>query len=123
MKEEIHSILKKEAMHPVLFANLSKKQRKKVMRSCMSLKEKFNSHGEFLKLKSRLVANGKQQERTEIDKANSPTARLAALFISLVIAAHEDRKASIHDFLNAEMSGETVHVVLDHDRSIIKDKT
>jgi hypothetical protein len=117
MKEEITSILKKEAMHPVLLANLSHKQRKKVMRSCMFLKEKFDSHGNFTKLKSRLVANGKQQERAEIENPNSPTASLAALFISLVIAAHEGRKASIHDvgtaFLNAEMSGETVHVILD----------
>ena len=47
MKLELKSLMNKEAMHPVMLETLSKTQRKKILRSSMFLKEKFNSMGEF----------------------------------------------------------------------------
>ena len=117
MREELKSLIKKEAMHPVLLKDLSKTQRKKVLRSCMFLKEKFNSLGDFEKLKSRLVANGKQQERSELEDTSSPTVKLVSVMIMLAVAAHLGMKGSTHDvgtaYLNADMSGEEVHMMLD----------
>ena len=117
MKEELKSLVKKEAMHPMLFKDLSKTQRKKVLQSCMFLKEKFNSMGEFEKLKSRLVANGKQQERSEMEDTSSPTVKLSSVMIMLAVAANVGMKASTHDvgtaYLNAEMTGEDVFIKLD----------
>ena len=117
MKEELKSLFKKEAMHPVLLKDLSKTQRKKVLRSCMFLKEKFNSQGSFEKLKSRLVANGKQQERSELEDTASPTVKLTSVMIMLAVAANLGMKGSTHDvgtaYLNADMSGEEIHMMLD----------
>ena len=117
MKQELASLLKKEAMHPVLLKDLSKTQRKKVLRSCMFLKEKFNSMGDFEKLKSRLVANGKQQERSELEDTASPTVKLTSVMIMLAVAAHLGYLGSTHDvgtaYLNADMTGEEVFIKLD----------
>ena len=117
IKEELKNLVSKETMKPVLLKDLSKTQRKKVIRSCLFLKEKFNSRGVFERLKARLVANGKQQDRADFHHTESPTASIVSVYVMLTVAAKEKRVASTHDigsaFLNAKMTGETVHVKLD----------
>jgi hypothetical protein len=117
MKQELESLLKKEAMHPVVLDTLSNTQRKKILRSSMFLKEKYNSMGQYEKLKSRLVANGKQQERSEREDTTSPTVKLASVMTMLAVAAHRELKGTTHDvgtaYLNANMTGEEVFVKLD----------
>ena len=58
-----------------------------------------------------------------MEKFSSPTVKLASVFISLVIAAVQGRKASTHDvgtaFFNAGIAEETVHVVLDNTMTTI----
>ena len=110
MNEELKSLIKKEAMYPVFLKDLSKTQRKKILRSCMFFKEKFNSMGDFEKLKSRLVANVKQQERSELEDTASPTVKLISVMIMLAVAANLGYTGSIHDvgmaYLNADMTSE-----------------
>lgn len=117
LKQELENLLKKETLNPVLMKDLSKTQRKKVIRSVVFLKEKFDSRGVFEKLKARLVANGKQQVREDIPNRESPTVSTTNLFIMLCVAVREGRLGSTHDigaaFLNAKMSGENVFVKLD----------
>ena len=47
--------------------------------------------GEFLKLKSRLVAGGDQKNRTPYEDVSLPTATITVIFIVLIIAAVENR--------------------------------
>ena len=117
VKQELENLIRKETLDPVMMKDLSKTQRKKVIRSCVFLKEKFNSLGVFEKLKARLVANGKQQSRADIPDRVSPTVQTTNLFIMLCVAVKEGRLGSTHDigaaFLNAKMTGEEVFVTLD----------
>ena len=100
MKQEIVSLLRKEAMHPVLLKDLSKTQRKKVLRSCMFLKEKFM----FLKV---------SRERSELEDTTSPTVKLVSVMIMLAVAANLGYTGSTHDVGTAEMTGEEVYIKLD----------
>ena len=52
----LHNI---KCWRPIRYSLLSTKQKKKMIRSFMFLKEKYNSEGAFDKLTSRLVAGGK----------------------------------------------------------------
>ena len=73
--------------------------------------------GRFVKIKGRLVANGKQQDRDLYPNSSSPTAALSSLFMVLAIAANKKQKAAVIDiggaYLNAEMTGEEVLMELD----------
>jgi hypothetical protein len=53
-----------------------------MIRSFMFLKEKYNSEGDFDKLKSRLVAGGNMQDRSEYTEAetSSPTVSLSSVY-------------------------------------------
>ena len=70
------------------------------------------------KLKSRLVANGKQQDRQLYDTLASPTAALMSLLTVAAIAAHENRETATVDiggaFLHAKPNtANSIYVVLD----------
>ena len=56
----LHNI---KCWRPIRYKSLSTKQKKKMIRSFMFLKEKYNSEGDFDKLKSRLVAGGASTQR------------------------------------------------------------
>lgn len=117
LKSELENLIKKETLNPVLLKDMSKRQRKRIIRTCVFLKEKYDSRGVFEKLKARLVANGKQQSREDVPNRESPTVATVNLFIMLSIAAREGRLGSTHDvgsaFLNADMTGEEIFVTLD----------
>ena len=72
----LHNI---KCWRPIRYSSLSTKQKKKMIRSFMFLKEKYNSEGDFDKLKSRLVAGGNMQDRSEYTEAeaSSPTVSLS----------------------------------------------
>ncbi len=74
--KEISQMLSKEVWHGV---NLNHGGELKPIRSFVFLKEKFNSLGEFEKLKSRLVAGGHMEDKSTLmfDEISSPTASLA----------------------------------------------
>jgi hypothetical protein len=54
---------KKKVFKPMKRSSLSAIQRKKIIRSSMFLKEKYDGLGNFEKLKGRLVADGRMQDK------------------------------------------------------------
>ena len=98
--KEIKSLWENNTFQGVLPKNISNARRKKVIRSFMILREKFDAEGNFEKMKARLVANGAQMDSANID-ASSPTISLSFLFIMACIGASEDREVSTMDVGNA----------------------
>ena len=107
---------------PVIRANLTRAQRRLVIRAYTFLKEKLNSKGEFEKLKARTVANGSQMDRSVYSDVSSPTVATSAVFIIAAIAAAEGRHVMTCDiggaYLNAEMTDE-VYVHYDADMAAL----
>ena len=123
MAELRQLLISKKAMHPVDRKGLSVTQIKKIIRSSMFLKSKFDAVGRFEKIKARLVADGRGQDRTLYPDTSSPTVAVQSLMMCLVLAAKENRKAAKIDiggaYLNAEMEGEEVIMELDETLSMI----
>ena len=118
MTKEIRQIWEKNAWTPVMRRDIPHEDKNRIIRSFMFLKEKYTAEGVMDKLKSRLVANGKQQDRELYDNLASPTAALMSLFIVAAIAAYENRKTATVDiggaFLHARPKAENpIYVVLD----------
>jgi len=64
----------------------------------MFLKEKYRADGSFEKVKARLVAGGRQQDRTVYgDKVSSPIVAISSVFMIAVIAAAERRVVTTVD--------------------------
>ena len=101
------------------------KYKKKVIKSFMFLKEKFDASGKFEKLKSRLVAGGHMQDRTFMtdDDSSSPTATLSSIFTIASIAARDRRHIRTVDiagaYLNADISDKGILMELDETVSAI----
>lgn len=117
MELELNSIISEKGVaSPVHRDSLSKTQRKKIIRSLLFFKEK-RLHGQFERLKARLVANGAQQDRNLYPDNASPTASLDSIFLTLAIAAKERRKVGVADigtaYLNAELGDEEVYIETD----------
>ena len=114
MTKELVGIHKAKCWTPIKQQLLSLHQKKKVIRSFMFLKEKFDSGGAFEKLKARLVAGGNMQDRHEYSKADtsSPTACLSSLYLVAGIAARERRSVATVDvgqaFLKAKLEREVI---------------
>jgi len=94
-----------------------KKQRKKVIRSHMFLREKFED-GNFVKMKAHLVADGHMQDCTVYSNQSSPTAKTKSVMTCLKLAAVNDWDMLKLDvgsaFLCANMDeSEEVFMVLD----------
>ena len=118
MMKEIRQLWEKDAWVPIRKGDIPELDRNRVIRSFMFLKEKYTAEGLIDKLKSRLVANGKQQDRQLYETLASPTAALMSLFTVAGIAAHENRKTATVDiggaFLHASpKEANPIYVVLD----------
>ena len=100
--------------------DLTKQQRKAIVRSSMFLKDKYFSSGAFEKFRARLVAGRDQQDRTMYEDLAAPTAARANVFAMAAMAVREKRVVATVDiegaYLNASMieSGVIVHMQ-DHD--------
>jgi hypothetical protein len=66
--------------------SLSDDQRSKIVRSHMFLREKYED-GRFIKMKARLVADGRMQDRTVYHDYSSPTAKTKSVMTCLKLAA------------------------------------
>ena len=117
MIKELHGLLDKGCFEGVHRSSLTKSQIKKIIRSSMFLKEKYKANGDFEKLKSRLVAGGHMQDRSDMGDVSSPVVSSTSVYILAVLAAKERRKVTCIDigsaFLNSDMSGEEVYMKLD----------
>ena len=101
IKKELQQMLDKGVFRAVHEADLTAEQRKGAIRSLMFLKEKYTASGNFEKLKSRLVADGSQQDRNVYGDSSSPTASVPALFTVFGIAADEGREVASCDIVGA----------------------
>jgi hypothetical protein len=84
--ELIQLFHEKKALVPVKWESLTAVQRKKVIRSHMFLREKYED-GEFVKLKGRIVADGRMQDRAIYNDYSSPTAKTRSVMTLLKLAA------------------------------------
>jgi Reverse transcriptase (RNA-dependent DNA polymerase). len=96
---------KKKALKPVKKSSLSKTQLKKILRSSMFLKEKRDGRGVFEKLKGRVVADGRTQDRTLYQDKESKTSAIESILLSLGLALYKKMKVAKVDvggaYLNA----------------------
>jgi hypothetical protein len=84
--ELLQPFKEKKALVPVKWENLTDDQKKKVVRSHMFLREKYED-GKFIKMKGRIVANGRMQDRTIYTDFLSPTAKTRSVMTCLKLAA------------------------------------
>jgi len=107
LAKEAINLTDKKVNEPVKFKNMTPGERKNVIRAHTFLKEKYNSKGEFEKLKARTVADGSKQDRSVYGDNSSPTVVTSAVFMIAAIAAKEGRHVMTCDiggaFLHADM--------------------
>ena len=119
IESELQQMHDKSVWHGVHLRNLTKQQRRAIIRSSMFLKDKYFASGVFEKFKARLVAGGDQQDRSMYEDLAAPTAATANVFAMAALAAREKRVVKTVDiggaYLNASMaeSGVIVHMRLD----------
>jgi len=90
VKEELTQLfIHKKALEPVRWDDLNQEQHKRAVRSHMFLKEKYED-GSFVKMKARLVADGRMQDRTVYTDYWSPTAKTRSIMTCLKLAALKD---------------------------------
>jgi len=113
--KELTQLVEKKVFSGVHWNSLNHRQRRKIIRSSMFLKEKFDANGLFQKLKSRLVALGNEQDKSIYEDISSPTAATQTVFIIAAIAAAESRHAVTLDiggaYLNADMIEEVLMLI------------
>ena len=107
----------RQVLKPILPTELSRRRAKKILKSFLFFKEKFQVNGTLARLKARLVANGNMQGETLHADKTSPAARIESVLMCLAIAAAEGRTLVAIDignaFLEAKMTGEEVLIELD----------
>jgi hypothetical protein len=119
IEAELRQMHDKIVWHGVHLRNMTKVQRRAIIRSSMFLKDKYFASGAFEKFKPRLVAGGDQQDRTMYEDLSAPTAATSNVFAMAALAARENRVVAAVDiggvYLNASMveSGVIVHMRLD----------
>ncbi len=91
--------LDKKALLPMKWEDLNKEQRRRVIRSHMFLTEKYND-GVFEKLKGRMVADGRTQDRSIYMDYSSPTVKTSSVMTCLKLAATKGWK-----FIKVDVGG------------------
>jgi len=90
-KDELIQLFKeKKALVPVKWENLTDDQKKKVVCSHMFLREKYED-GKFVKMKGRIVTDGRMQDRIIYTDFSSPTANTRSVMTCLKLAAVQGR--------------------------------
>lgn len=116
--EEIGQMINKGVWEGVDISSLTEEQVNGIIRSSFFLKEKFDSQGNFIKIKGRAVAGGDGQDHSiyQESEISSPTCSLGALMMGVAIAAKEHRHVCTVDiggaYLNADMKAD-VYMRLD----------
>jgi len=112
-KQELEQLFRdKKALTPVKWDELTDEQRKKVVRSHMFLREKYED-GKFVKLKGRIVADGRMQDRTLYSDYSSPTARTRSVMTCLKLAA-----AQGWDLLKVDIGGAFLCASIDESEEV-----
>ena len=121
--KEIQQLHRKQVFHGKYLHELTKRQRKKLLKTSMLVKDKFSPTGSFIKTKGRFVTGGHRQDRTLYtkDDTTAPTVSHTGVMVVICLAALENRHVCTIDiggaFLNADMpqdpQGDPVHIELD----------
>jgi hypothetical protein len=99
-KAELIQLFKvKKALTPVKWDSLTLEQRKIVVRSHMFLREKYED-GKIVKLKGRIVADGRMQDRSVFTDYSPPTAKTRSIMTCLKLAAVQN-----WDLLKVDVGG------------------
>ena len=99
LSRRLHNL---RAWKPRHYQALTRAQKRKILRSKLFVKPKYLANGEFEKIKSRLVADGSQQDREEYDnRTSSPTVHTQSVFMVAGIGAQERRAVATIDFPGA----------------------
>jgi hypothetical protein len=115
--EEIKGMVNRKVWKGVEIKNLSKEERRAIIRSSCFIKKKLNAIDNILKFKARIVTDGSMQDRTLYKESDisSPTVKLSTIFTLAVIAATFGYDISTADvaqaYLNSPMPFK-VHVKL-----------
>jgi hypothetical protein len=91
IEKELGQMLCKKVWHPVYMHQLTSDEKKRIIRSSLFLKEKYDASGKFEKIKARLVAGGHMQDRSIYPDLSAPTAAISSVFAVAAIAALENR--------------------------------
>jgi hypothetical protein len=110
--ELMQLFVEKKALVPVDWTKLSTEQRKRVVRSHMFLREKYED-GKFVKMKGRIVADGRMQDRTIYANYSSPTASTRSVMTCLKLAA-----AMEWDLLKVDVGGAFLCAPIDENEEI-----
>jgi hypothetical protein len=110
IESELSQLHNKKAWKPIKFMDISINLRSKVVNSILFLKRKKDG-----RLKSRLVADGRTQERSTDVDISSPTVVTEHLFYTLGVDATEERRVVIGDvegaYIEADMTGTVIMVL------------
>ena len=99
--KEVKALYENGTFEGVLPKDVKGSRLRKIIRSFIILREKFDAEGNFEKLKARLVANGAQMDPTTHTDLSSPTVSLTFLLMMVVVAAREPCKVATMDVGNA----------------------
>ena len=108
---EFRQLAEKGTFEPLSGDKLTPERRRRAIYSSMFLKEKWDSDGNWEKLKSRLVAGGNTQDKSLFKKSevSSPTVATSSLLAIIAIAANEKRHLATVDiggaFVRSDMRG------------------
>lgn len=115
IRAELTQMLEKQVWEPVHFTDTPSGS--VIIPSFVFLKEKFDASGNFLKIKSRLVAGGHLQDAVAGEDKSCPTASLTSNLTIAAIAAEENRHVMTVDiggaYLNASMKNTRTFMILD----------
>ena len=97
--KEIKNIhVERKGFEPLLFKDLTKEQKGKIISGKIFIKNRYLADGSFDKVKARLVAGGQLQDRSVYSNGGSPTASNSNIFTIAAIAAREGRAVGTIDF-------------------------
>jgi len=102
----------KKALTPVKWADLTAEQKETVIRSHMFLKEKWED-GKFVKMKGRVVADGRMQDKTVYSDYSSPTAKTRSVMTCLKLAAVKQ-----WDLLKLDIAGAFLCAPIDNEQEV-----
>ena len=86
IKKELMQMISQKVFHAVEYNDIPLKERSKIIRSHMFVKEKFLPNGEFEKIKARLVADGRGQDEVHDAEKTSPTVSVSSIFLLAAMA-------------------------------------
>jgi Reverse transcriptase (RNA-dependent DNA polymerase) len=118
---EVKQIVEGSVFKGVNSARLTADEWRSVIPSMLFLKEKFSSKtGEFIKLKSRLVAGGHRQDKEIYSDNSAPTVATQTVFMVATLAAAEGRAVAAVDvpgaFLKSDMPNDGPPVLMKLDK-------